>query len=282
MQMITGAYLVSIAVTPANPSVVIPGTQQFTATGTNSDGTTIDLTALATWASTNPAVATINAAGLATLGGTASTTTITATWSTYPSIVGSTVLTARITPVTTQFTTTGAHLITIPTGAASMDLEIEGGGGGGGGGNGTTVGNGGSAGGRCFSTYPISSSNWGQTLTLTCGAVTASTGVNNNPGQTGSQSTVVAGTFTGFTTMTANGGGGGIQDLGGANPGGTSTGGNVTNQSGNTNSVQQAGAAGLTGTYINGLAGAAGSTIAGGVPHPDTATTLGQGAVHFS
>ena len=41
-------------------------TQQFTATGTFSDNTTQNLTSQVTWASATPAVATINAAGLAT------------------------------------------------------------------------------------------------------------------------------------------------------------------------------------------------------------------------
>jgi hypothetical protein len=191
-------------------------------------------------------------------------------------------ITNSFTPTTTTFTTAGANGITIPSGSTSMTLEIDGGGGGGGGNTGVVVGNGGSSGGRCVSTYSISPSNWGQTLTLTCGASLPSSGANNNDGQGGLASTVVAGTFTGFTTMTANGGGGGSASLGGAVAGGSATGGNVTNQAGNTNSAQQAGAAGLTGTFINGRAGATGATKAGGVPHPDTATTIGQGAVHFS
>src|SRR5207248_5897997 len=59
------AVLVSIAVTPANPSIPKGTTQQFTATGTYSDGTTRDLTSSAAWVSSNPAVATITAGGLA-------------------------------------------------------------------------------------------------------------------------------------------------------------------------------------------------------------------------
>jgi mucin-19 len=191
-------------------------------------------------------------------------------------------ITTTFTPTTTTFTTAGANLITIPTNSSSMTLEAIGGSGGGGGGNGTTVGNGGSSGSRCVSTYAIASGDWGKTLTLTCAASLASTGVNNNTGQVGNPSTVVAGTFAGFTSMTAGGGGGGFQDLGGANAANPATGGNVTNQSGTTNSVQRNGASGLTGTYVNGLAGATGASIVGGVAHPDTATTIGQGAVHFS
>lgn len=58
--------LVSIAVTPSNPSIMLGKTQQFVATGTYSDNSTKDLTSSATWTSSNKAVATIDAAGLAT------------------------------------------------------------------------------------------------------------------------------------------------------------------------------------------------------------------------
>ncbi len=61
---VTTATLVSIAVTPANPSIATGGTQQFTATGTYSNGSTQDLTASATWSSSSTGVATVsNAAG---------------------------------------------------------------------------------------------------------------------------------------------------------------------------------------------------------------------------
>src|SRR6185312_1557469 len=56
--------LQSIAVTPANPSVPKGLTEQFTATGTLSDGSHQDLTSSVTWASATTSVATIsNAAG---------------------------------------------------------------------------------------------------------------------------------------------------------------------------------------------------------------------------
>ena len=54
----TAATLVSIAVTPANPSVANGLTQQFTATGTYTDNSTQNLTTVATWASANTGVAT--------------------------------------------------------------------------------------------------------------------------------------------------------------------------------------------------------------------------------
>ena len=62
----SGAALSSIAVTAASPSTPMFKTNQFTATGKYSDNTTKDLTATATWSSSNTAVATVNAAGLAT------------------------------------------------------------------------------------------------------------------------------------------------------------------------------------------------------------------------
>ena len=89
--------LVSIAVTPANPSVVIGATQQFAATGTYSDTTTADITGDVTWASTLTTVATIPAGGLATAVDVG-TTTISATLG---SVFGSTTLSVTPVPDTT-------------------------------------------------------------------------------------------------------------------------------------------------------------------------------------
>jgi len=73
--------LVSIAVTPANPSIAVGATQQFKATGTYSDNSTNDLTASVTWSSSNTSAATISNSsginGIATSVGVG-TTTITA------------------------------------------------------------------------------------------------------------------------------------------------------------------------------------------------------------
>jgi len=75
----TTATLQSIAVTPAAPSVGIGSTVQFSAMGTYSDNSTKNITSSVTWASSNPAFATIVAAtGLAT-GVAVGTTEITAT-----------------------------------------------------------------------------------------------------------------------------------------------------------------------------------------------------------
>ena len=57
--------LVSIAVTPTNPST-LGNPQQFTATGTFSDNTTQDLTTSVTWSSSATSVATVGSNGKAT------------------------------------------------------------------------------------------------------------------------------------------------------------------------------------------------------------------------
>jgi PKD repeat protein len=60
------AALESLAISPLNPVVVAGATEQFTATGTFTDGSTENETASVTWSSAAPAVASISAGGLAT------------------------------------------------------------------------------------------------------------------------------------------------------------------------------------------------------------------------
>ena len=66
---VTPAALLSIAVTPVNPSVVAGGTKQFAASGTYTDKSTKDLTSQVVWGSASTFVATISSepgsAGLA-------------------------------------------------------------------------------------------------------------------------------------------------------------------------------------------------------------------------
>ncbi len=62
----TGIVLSSIQITAPNQSIISGATDQFSATGTYSDNSTANLTAQVAWASDNTAVASINAAGLAT------------------------------------------------------------------------------------------------------------------------------------------------------------------------------------------------------------------------
>jgi Bacterial Ig-like domain (group 2) len=89
-----GIALVSILVTPSDPTVAPGGTQQFTATGSYSDGSFQNLTSTATWSSSVPLIATITAAGLATgaLGG------ITSISATSAGVTGSTLLTVNAAP----------------------------------------------------------------------------------------------------------------------------------------------------------------------------------------
>jgi uncharacterized protein YjdB len=88
---VTSATLSSIAITPADPGILSGATQQFTATGTFSDGTTQDITAQVTWSSLNPYVAAVDSNGLATAIATG-TVTITAI---YGVVTGSTTLTVN-------------------------------------------------------------------------------------------------------------------------------------------------------------------------------------------
>ena len=86
---VSPATLTAIAITPLTPSVAIGGTQQFAVTGSFSDNSTRDVTAVSTFAAATPATASITAGGLA-LGKVAGTTQITATTGT---LTASTVLT---------------------------------------------------------------------------------------------------------------------------------------------------------------------------------------------
>jgi hypothetical protein len=113
--------LVSIAVAPLTSSVAAGLTEQFSALGTYSDGSTAILTSTAAWASSNTTFATIAAGGLATAL-KQGTTTITATVS---GVTGTTTLTVTapvldsiaVTPANasvplgtlTQFTATGTY-----------------------------------------------------------------------------------------------------------------------------------------------------------------------------
>ncbi len=75
---VTGAQLVSLAVTPANTNVLINRVRQFSASGTFNDSTTSDLTQSVTWSTGSSSVATIGTLGLAT-GVGLGTTSVTAT-----------------------------------------------------------------------------------------------------------------------------------------------------------------------------------------------------------
>lgn len=122
---VTSATLVSIGVTPANPSIPLGITQRFTATGIYSDNTTQDLTAEVTWSSSNTGVATMSNAegtnGTATPIATGSAT-VTATLgslsgSSSLTVASATLVSIYVTPTnpgialgtTQQFTATGTY-----------------------------------------------------------------------------------------------------------------------------------------------------------------------------
>lgn len=71
---VTNATLTSITISPGAASIALGSSQQFTATGKFSDGSTINLSSQATWKSSNVNVAVIGAGGNATSAGTGSTT----------------------------------------------------------------------------------------------------------------------------------------------------------------------------------------------------------------
>jgi uncharacterized protein YjdB len=123
---VTAATLSSIAVTPINPSVVSGLTRQFTATGTYSDGSVVNITALATWASDDITVATMNAnftansglatgvapgtAGItATLDGKSGSTNLTVTAATLSSIAVTPINPSVVSGQTRQFAATGTY-----------------------------------------------------------------------------------------------------------------------------------------------------------------------------
>src|SRR5215469_12349333 len=62
---VTKALLVSITITPANPTVILGTLQQFTATGTFSDQSTQDITGSVTWASSSSTLLSMSGGGLA-------------------------------------------------------------------------------------------------------------------------------------------------------------------------------------------------------------------------
>jgi hypothetical protein len=119
---VTTATLTSIAVTPGGPSIPAGATQLFTATGTYSDGSTLNLTTSVTWHSADTTKATIASSGLATAvaagtsaitaarnGVTSPAATLTITTATLTSIAVTAATPAVPAGATQQFTATGTY-----------------------------------------------------------------------------------------------------------------------------------------------------------------------------
>jgi hypothetical protein len=101
--------LVSIAVGPPNPSVALGQSQQFTATGTYSDGSMQVLTSQVTWSSSMMGVAAISTGGLAT-----------------SASIGSSTITATLGSISgnTQLTVTAAQLVSIAVTPMNMSVPL--------------------------------------------------------------------------------------------------------------------------------------------------------------
>ena len=95
------ATLVSVAVTPATASIAIGAVQQLTATAVYTDGSARDVTTKASWTSATPAIATVNAAGVAT-GASAGTAVVTASFDSKSGAASITVLPARLVAIAVQ------------------------------------------------------------------------------------------------------------------------------------------------------------------------------------
>jgi uncharacterized delta-60 repeat protein len=115
---VTDARIVSLAISPTNASIPNGTSLQYVATGTFSDGSTRNLTSSATWSSTNPGVATINATGRAT-GVSVGNTNIGASFGGVSASTGLTVTNAVLTGITVSPTTA-----TIPDGTTQSFRAI--------------------------------------------------------------------------------------------------------------------------------------------------------------
>ena len=127
--------LTSIAVTPKTPSIAGGATEQFTATGTYSSGSTQNISSEAAWTSSTTTVAGINAAGMAS-GLCAGSTTISASMSgetngTTLAVTGAgatkTVVASGTNPSTpnqsVQFTATVTSACGTPTGTVQFSVD---------------------------------------------------------------------------------------------------------------------------------------------------------------
>lgn len=118
---VTNALLVSLVVTPTNPSIPLGLTEQFTATGTYTDNTTQNLSDSVVWTSSDRTVATVNIHGLATsllvgsttvqaaISGLTSTSTLTVTSAVLASIALNPLNSSVVLGLNKQYTATGTY-----------------------------------------------------------------------------------------------------------------------------------------------------------------------------
>jgi uncharacterized protein YjdB len=115
------ATLVSITVTPSTASVAAGAKQQFSATGTYSNGSQKNITQSVTWSSTNASVATVTSAGLAkgvavgsvSIKASSESISQTATLQVTPAVLSSITVTpanaSLVAGITRQFVATGKY-----------------------------------------------------------------------------------------------------------------------------------------------------------------------------
>ena len=204
--------------------------------------------------------------------GLVGTATLTGTYQISSSATGSPVLgsgtisltQSGLTVIHIYTTVTTNATETILTGTTTVGISVWGSGGGGGNGSGSgcsaSFGAEGGCGGRAVSSYAASAlGGVGRTFKYTVGAAGTGNAVN------GAACTVTAGTVTGFTSMSGNGGQAANLQLGGA--GGSASGGNVSNTTGPSNTTTGLGTV-FTGDGApyggGGAAGAFGAGHAGG------------------
>ena len=106
---VSAPALATIVVRSRDVSVPLGVTEQFSAIGTNTDGSTVDLTSTATWSSSAPGVLSINAAGLATT-----------------EAAGATSITAAVAGISgvMSFTVSPAALVSIAVTASQLSLPM--------------------------------------------------------------------------------------------------------------------------------------------------------------
>jgi hypothetical protein len=106
---VTPAVLKSLAISAGSPQIPLGSTEPLTATGTYSDGSQHDVTSTATWASLQPAIASVSGGGVVTA-----------------AAVGSASVTATMGAVNaqTQLTVTGAALQSLAIVADNSDIPL--------------------------------------------------------------------------------------------------------------------------------------------------------------
>jgi hypothetical protein len=155
-----------------------------------------------------------------------------------------------------DFTEPGTGFIAIPTGATGVAIQVWGAGGGGGAGTFGFIapgepeifpGGGGGGGGYAKTVLTFSAQD-GKTINYTVGSGGAGGPFGSLSGDAGTFSNVFSGTYS-LTTLTGNGGQGGTSgNFPVQGDGGTATGGNTTNTTGNGGAAfEQSGAAGVAG-----------------------------------